>query len=322
MGPKKNHRAMGMVAILVFLTSAGQAWAGTPNRRVAVTFDDVPGMNSGIMTGPQVLAMNTKLVDDLKAEKIPVIGFVNEYRLYHFGEVDERIHALSLWPDAGFDLGNHTFSHTSLNHSSLADWEEDVLQGETVTRMLMDQHHKTLQYFRYPYLDMGADLNTRREGEEFLADHGYRIAPVTLDAWDWYFASVYADARNHNDTALEEKVAKSWLEHSDQVFAYYEKKSRALFGYEPSQVLLLHDTWLEADHVTNLLALMRKRGYRFISLGEALNDQAYASPDTYISDLGLSSIDHWAIAQGKPELKGRPAIDQWVQDKYNALAVK
>src|SRR6185312_15880098 len=101
---------------------------------------------------------------------------------------------------------------------------------------LLDEHHKTLKYFRYPYLDMGPDLMTMRKAEEFLAQRGYRIAPVTLDAWDWYFAQVYGDARSRKDTGLEQRVVASWLDHSSAMFDYYEKKSRALFGHEPAEV--------------------------------------------------------------------------------------
>ena len=43
-------------------------------------------------------------------------------------------------------------------------------------------------------------------------------------------------------------------------------------GYEPKQVLLLHASNLEADHIGELMDVLRKRGYRFISLEEALGD--------------------------------------------------
>ena len=45
-----------------------------------------------------------------------------------------------------------------------------------------------------------------------------------------------------------------------------------LVGYEPSQILLIHGNHLEAEHIGELLDLLRKRGYRFIPLGQALSD--------------------------------------------------
>ena len=58
-------------------------------------------------------------------------------KLYKPGEVDERMKALQMWLDSGFELGNHTYSHMSLNQNELKDWEDDVVQGESVLRILL-----------------------------------------------------------------------------------------------------------------------------------------------------------------------------------------
>lgn len=63
-------------------------WCQTGARRVAVTIDDLPGTTALDLTGTEVFELNTKLVAALQAEKIPIIGFVNEGRLYRTGEVD------------------------------------------------------------------------------------------------------------------------------------------------------------------------------------------------------------------------------------------
>jgi peptidoglycan/xylan/chitin deacetylase (PgdA/CDA1 family) len=256
--------------------------------------------------------------DGLRDQKIPVVGFVNEKKLYKLGEVDERIKALQMWLDYGFELGNHTFSHTSLNQAGLKAWEDDVIQGESVTRMLLAQRKMKLRYFRHPYLDTGRDLLTRREAEAFLVERGYRIAPITLDGWDRMFAGLYEDAKKRTDTALQQQIVKDYLAYHDAVFAYTEKLSVQTIGYEPKQILLLHASQLEADHIGELMDVLRKRGYRFIPLGDALSDQAYSLPDTFVGEEGTGWLDHWAITQGKPP-QGAPAFPQWVMDRSKAL---
>jgi peptidoglycan/xylan/chitin deacetylase (PgdA/CDA1 family) len=247
-----------------------------------------------------------------------VVGFVNERKLYKFGEVDERIKALKMWLDYGFELGNHTFTHMSLNQAGLKAWEDDVVQGESVTRLLLAEHNMKLRYFRHPYLDTGRDLETRRDAEAFLVARGYRIAPVTLDAWDWMYGEVYEDATRRGDTALQQELVRSYLSYSDQVFAYSEQLSKQVLGYEPKQILLLHANQLEADHIGELIELMRKRGYRFITLGDALSDQAYGLPDTFVGEEGAGWLDHWAITQGKPP-QGAPVFPQWVIERSKAV---
>src|SRR5437773_8064495 len=257
------------------------------DRQIAITIDDLPAAASSAMTGAAIVQMTAKLLAALQQERVPAVGFVNERKLYHkWGEVDERIRALNMWLDAGFELGNHTFGHTSLNKAGLKDFEESVLRGETVTRLLLVQHKMKLRYFRHPYLDVGRDVETRRDAEAFLVARGYRLAPVTMDAWDWAFSRVYDDAKKRADTALQQEVVSAYLSYSAAMFDYEEKLSCDLIGYEPKQILLLHANPLEADHIAELLELLRKRGYRFITLEVALSDQAYGMPDTYVGEEG------------------------------------
>jgi peptidoglycan-N-acetylglucosamine deacetylase len=310
---------LALGACLVPGVSTSRA-ATPPDRQIAVTIDDLPAGNASSMPAAEITQMTTKLLAALREQKIPAVGFVNERKLYRLGEVDERIKALDLWLDAGLELGNHTFSHPSLNKVGLKAFEDDVIQGESVTRFLLTQRKMTLRYFRHPFLETGRDLQTRREVEAFLADRGYRIAPVTLDAWDWMFGGIYDDAKKRGDSALQQEIVSSYLAYTDVVFAYYEQLSKQLMGYEPKQILLLHGNWLEADHIGELADLIRKRGYRFITLEDGLSDQAYSLPDMYIGEEGTSWLVHWAITLGKPR-QGFPAVPPSIQERYDALTM-
>jgi len=312
------RRVAKILCISIFSGTFCIAQASRLDRQVAVTIDDLPAGMADRLPVADIAAMTAKLLATLRDQKVSAVGFVNEAKLYKLGEVDERIKILQMWLDAGFELGNHTFSHASLNQIELKDWEDEVVQGESVTRILLTQHKMRLRYFRHPYLDTGRDLNTRRKAEEFLTQRGYRIAPVTLDGWDWMFAGIYEDAKKRNDTDLEQKIVKDYLAYHDAVFAYDEQLSAKIVGYEAKQVLLLHASNLEADHIGELLDVLRKRGYRFITLQDALSDSAYSLPDTYIGEEGTGWIEHWAISEGKiPE--GSPVFPQWVIDRSKQL---
>ena len=306
------------VFIFAFLSLSLNAQSTKPDRQVAVTIDDLPGGMADKLPVSELTAMTSKLLGTLHDQKIPVVGFVNERKLYHPGEVDERIKLLEMWLDDGFDLGNHTYSHASLNQIELKDWEDDVVQGESVLRILLTEHKKPLRYFRHPYLDTGRDLATRRKAEEFLTQRGYRIAPITLDGWDWMFAGLYEDAKKRNDTTMQQQIVKDYLAYHDAVFTYDEQLSVKVVGYEPKQILLLHASNLEADHIGELLEVLRKHGYRFITLEDALKDPAYSLPDTYTGEEGTGWIEHWAITQGKIP-QGAPVFPQWIIDRSKQL---
>jgi len=316
----KRASLLILIALCVITFSAEFSAQAQPkvDRQVAITIDDLPAGAAGFMTADEITSMTTKLLTTLRDQKVPAVGFVNEKKLYRTGEVDARIGVLRLWVDYGFELGNHTYSHASLNRVSLQTWEDEVIQGESVTRLLLTEHKMTLRYFRHPYLDTGRDLATRRKAEEFLTQRGYHIAPITFDAWDWMYAPVYDDAKKRGDTKLQDDLVKSYLSYSDSVFAYDEQLSKQILGYEPKQIILLHGNNLEADHIGELLEVFRKRGYRFITLEDALSDQAYGLPDTYVGEEGTGWLDHWAITMGKPP-QGAPEFPQWVIDRAKAL---
>ena len=308
-----------MLALSVALAAFAAQSPATPDRQIAITIDDLPAAAARTMSAAEITAMTSKLLATLQQQKIPVVGFVNERKLYYnWGEVDERIKALNMWLDAGFELGNHTYAHTSLNRAGLKEFEDSLIQGESVTKLLLAQHHKTMRYFRHPYLDTGRDLQTRREAEAFLVARGYRIAPVTVDGWDWNFAGIYDDAKKHGDTTLQQQVVNSYLAYHAEVFAFEEKQCRDLLGYEPKQILLLHANNLEAEHIGELLDMIRKRGYRFITLEDALSDDAYGSPDTFVGEEGRGWIEHWAITRGQPP-KGYPAFPPDMAARAEAL---
>jgi peptidoglycan/xylan/chitin deacetylase (PgdA/CDA1 family) len=310
---------LAVFCALCIFTSAGKAQAPKKlDRQVAVTIDDLPAGMADRVPAAEITALTTKLLGTLRDQKIPAVGFVNEKKLYKTGEVDERIKALQMWLDYGFELGNHTYSHASLNQVGLKAWEEEVIRGESVTNMLLAPRKMKLRYFRHPYLDTGRDLQTRRAAEAFLVDRGYRIAPITLDGWDWMFAGLYEDAKQRNDTSLQQQIVKEYLAYHDAVFAYAEQLSVKVVGYEPKQILLLHASNLEADHIGELMDVLRKRGYRFVTLEDALGDPAYSLPDTYVGEEGSGWLDHWAITQGKIP-QGAPAFPQWVMDRTKQL---
>lgn len=287
--------------------------APLPPRKVAITFDDLPAFSSDALNGTQIVEQNERLLGTLQREKIPAIGFVNAAKLYKWGQVDERIKALQIWLDEGFELGNHTYSHESLNKAGLKAWEENVVEGEPLLKLLLAQHGMTLRYYRPPFLDMGADLLTRRQAEQFLASRGYRVAPITIDVGDWEFAPIYFAAKQKGDAAEESRVVNAFLDYANASLDYAEKFSKQIIGYEPKQVILLHDSELEADHFAELAALMRKRNYSFITLDDALDDSAYNLPNEYAGG-GTSWLDQWAITEGKMP-PNEPALPAWVAQR-------
>src|SRR5262249_24714740 len=109
-----------------FLPAATIMLATPPTaRRVAVTFDDLPAAPVSVVGEgvPALEAMTRRLLAAVREARVPVIGFVNEGKLAPDGRREQaRVALLSLWLEAGFEHGNHSYSHLDLNRTPLSDF--------------------------------------------------------------------------------------------------------------------------------------------------------------------------------------------------------
>lgn len=307
------------------LLLAGLACAATPDRRIAITFDDLPWASLDPDTPlpatgtvpPDIAAAHARLLARLEEAKVPAIGFVNASRLIVHGKAQaDRIALLQAWRDAGFALGNHTASHLDLHAVGLAAYEQDILTGDAPVRAVLAPRGEVPHWFRHPYLRTGRTAEEKAALSAFLDAHGYRIAPVTVTNSDWIWAAAYRKALQRGDEATARRLRDAYVPYLLRTVGYFEGRSRVLLGYELPQVMLLHANALNADTFDALVAGLRSRGYRFVALDEALRDPAYQRPDAYTGALGTSWLHRWAMAAGKPWTfwNGQPTSPKWVTD--------
>ena len=290
-------------------TEVGQ----TIKREVAITFDDLPTMHADLK---KMTAITEKLLAKIVANKVPAIGFVNEGKLLPTEETAARTGLLKMWLDRGFELGNHTYSHVGIDRTPIEDYKRDVIRGETIIRRLLAERGKKLRYFRHPQLRTGPTPEYKKALDEFLASRGYQIAPVTIDNNDYIFADIYTRAKARGDRNTMKRVADAYVPYMEQMFDFFEKLSVEGLGYEVKQTLLLHANELNADYFDELVQMMKRRGYTFVSLEDALKDKAYSLPDAQVM-MGYSWIHRWMIAKGL-RMRDEPREPEFIAQLFNA----
>lgn len=283
------------------------------SRQIAVTIDDLPVVSTRKDIATR-RAITRSLLDRIKKQKIPAIGFVNENKLYTDDKRDEvQVDLLRMWLDAGLELGNHTFSHMSLHDNPLDVYEADILKGEIITKELLASKGMKPRYFRHPYLWTGLTLDIKRDLGEFLGDHGYTIAPVTVDNADYIFARAYDNAFDKGDKAMLKKIGEAYVRYMESKLDYWERQSQKTLGREMSQILLIHANRINSEFIGDLAKMMRKRGYRIVKLEDALRDEAYKRPDTFVKRNGISWLHRWALEKGKDALvPDEPRVPEFV----------
>ena len=311
----RRAASVGLLVWLVVAAGGLQARMQPPpstSRAIAMTFDDLPGVLAR-PTAESLADINRRLLATLRIAGAPAIGFVNEGRLDVDAERDGRTAILRSWVDAGMALGNHSYNHEGFNDATLADYEADVLRGERVTRPLLEGKGKPLVWYRHPFNQTGPTLDAKTRFEAFAREHGYRIAPFTVEATDYLFSQFYEKAISDRKQSQADRVMTEYLQFQDRMMDWAQAFSVETFGREIPQVLLCHVNRINADAMPELLRRLRARGYAFITLDQAAQDPAYQTADNYVGRNGVSWLHRWRVALNlPPRLDGEPDPPQWV----------
>jgi peptidoglycan-N-acetylglucosamine deacetylase len=151
--------------------------------------------------------------------------------------------------------------------------------------------------------------------EKFLAARGYRIAPFTIENSDWIFSAAYAKAKASGGEESAGKVRDEYLAYSELMIEWCETLAKDTFGRDIPQILLIHSNDLHTDALDALLTKIEQRGYAWVTLGDAMKDAAYRTPDEYVGKIGPSWLHRWRIAKNLPDRLGdEPDPPAWVVD--------
>ena len=310
------------LALMAALFSPCALAQEAPGKTLCITVDDLP--KGGVLGGEEhIYRINVDLLRTLSHYKVKAVGFVNESKCYDDdGEViASQKQMLQAWVDAGMELGNHAYSHMDINRVSLQEFKEDVLRGDFLSEPLMAAAGGRVRYFRHPYLHRG-DTEMKRQGlEQFLREHNYTEAPVTVDNEEWIYNAAYEKALKDGEDSLAASIGEHYVAYMLDMVSYYEQQSQGLFDRMIAQVLLIHVNSLNADYLAPLLKGLQEKGYRFITLEEALQDPAYESADTFTGRAGITWLHRWAITRGvEPSFfAGEPSCPDWVKKRAGIL---
>lgn len=261
----------GILSAAILVLCAVFAPAATAQaRQIAITFDDLP-VHGPLPPGETRLDVANQVIAALhNAHVPPTYGFVNAI---HLEQQPDTIEVLKAWRAAGNPLGNHTWSHPNLNQIPLSDFEENLAHDEPTLQSLMgdgDWH-----WFRFPFLAEGDTPEKRAGIRKYLAQHGYRIAGVTMSFADYDWNEPYARCSEKNDRMAIAWLERSYLSAADHSIRFDRTLSKELYGHDIPYVLLMHIGVFDGHMLPRLLALYRHRGFSFVSLAQAEADPFY-----------------------------------------------
>jgi peptidoglycan/xylan/chitin deacetylase (PgdA/CDA1 family) len=254
---------------------------------VAITFDDLP-LNGLLPSGVTRAETTKNVLAILKKRHVPpAYGFINAKKLE--GNADGA-EALRLWA-AAEPVGNHTYAHIDLEQSTAEAFEREIAEDEPVLELLAgkDDWH----WLRYPFLHEGDTPEKRRAVRAYLKVHGYRIAQVTLDWEDYLWNTAYARCAEKNDAKAMAWLRSSYLKTAAEFLDLGREQAKLIYGRDINYVLLLHLGAFSSTILPDALDLLKKKGFKLVTLEEAESDPAYeGDPDAGLRDAG-TLLDQW-----------------------------
>jgi peptidoglycan-N-acetylglucosamine deacetylase len=290
---------IGRLLALLFLALSTAAQAEPP-RRIALTFDDAPQADGPLFTGRE---RTERLIAALKAAGVKQAAFFVIGRNLANPDGDWRLRAYAA---AGHLLGNHSQTHRWLRRVGAEAYLADI----DAAREALKPYPAVQPWFRYPFLDEGADLATRDSVRAGLRQRGLANAYVTVDTWDWALVALMADAKAKGRVMDMDALRDLYLETMLSAIDTYDGLAREALGRSPAHVLLAHENDLEALFIGDLVAALRKRGWTIVSPAEAYRDPiARTVPDTLRN--GNGRVAALAAARGiSPARLGNPFHDE------------
>ena len=304
------------VLLTVFSPYSGEfvnAQTKTKNRKLAIGFVSIPPLDRTENAPKDADATARLMIAKLTQYKIPAIGFVQG------GSVSDgeklypvRANIVRLWRDAGFEIGIGGYKHIWFYNTPFDDYVANTEKNERITKQILAEKNLPLRYFSYPFLNTGKSVEERIRFENWLKERGLTSVKYTIDNNEWMYSYAYDMERNDNDVQEMNKIRAAFLEYMSKMFDHYEAYSSEMFGRDINQTMVLTPSRLVADSADDLFAMIEKRGYKFVSMDEALSDEAYCTKETFVGEWGISWFERWAKAQGR-KLRDEPKVNADVQ---------
>ncbi|MDI7773932.1 polysaccharide deacetylase family protein [Asticcacaulis sp. EMRT-3] len=266
------------------------AYAAAPGFDIAITVDDLPAHGS-LPQGTTRVAIAREIIAALKAHGVPqAYGFVNAI---HIEQEPDSAPVLDLWRQAGFPLGNHTYSHPNIRQIGVDAFLKDLARGEPVVAAHMQG--QDWKWLRFPYLSAGEGAD-HQVLMNYLHAHDYHIADVSMSFSDWAYTESYNRCLAKGDTAAIKGLEARYMEGVRTELTRMPVLSQTVYGRQIPIVLLTHIGGFSAVMLPQVLDELDKAGAHYVTLQQAESDPAYAEDDPHAGDGSL--MERTAMEKG------------------------
>jgi peptidoglycan/xylan/chitin deacetylase (PgdA/CDA1 family) len=286
-----------LIAALLLVLAATPAGA---DKRIALTFDDVPRGRGAFLTPDQ---RTIRLIAGLHNAGVKQAAFyVVPYQIGTGHGVGGAAYVA-----AGHVIADHSFTHRHLTELTVTDYMADIDKAEA----WLKGREGRRSWFRYPFLDEGGPDKTKRDAVRAALDaRGLHNGYATVDGSDWNIESLTVNAVKVGKTIDMMALRDLYVETMVGAADFADQLSIKTWKRQPAQVILLHETDIAALFIPDLVHALRKDGWTIITADEAYRDPiSKLTPDVPSTNGTLVELAAWEKGIPKPRWYERNDID-------------
>jgi peptidoglycan/xylan/chitin deacetylase (PgdA/CDA1 family) len=276
-------------------------------KRIALSFDDVPRDRGGFMTPDQ---RTEALIAALRRAGVKQAAFfLNPGNIEDSDDGVGGARRIAAYVAAGHVIANHTWDHPHLNAMTAKAYLADV---DRAARWLKGRRGYR-PWFRFPFLDEGGKDKAKRDAvRSGLAARHLRSGYVTIDGSDWNMDALTTAAIRAGKPVDLKALHDFYIETLVGAADFYDGLAVKTLGRSPAHVMLLHETDLNALYVEDFVAALRADGWEIVTADEAYADPiADAAPDVPSANGTRTELMAWA--------KGIPAPRWYDRDDLGVV---
>lgn len=261
---------------LIFLAALlALAAPAAAQKRIALSFDDVPRVPGALMTPQQ---RTERLIASLRRARVAQVAFfINPGNLQQpWGAGREG--QIEAYVRAGHVIGNHSFSHPHLSEIGATAFVANIDQAAT----WLNGRPGYRPWFRFPFLDEASrDIPTRDAVRAALRERHLQNGYVTVDSMDWLLDQRINEAHTAGQAIDMNALRDLYVRIVVESAAFADRLARDALHRQPVQVILMHETDIEALYVADAVAALRAHGWQIVPIDQAYRDPiATAEPDS------------------------------------------
>ncbi|HEY0311437.1 MAG TPA: polysaccharide deacetylase family protein [Allosphingosinicella sp.] len=296
-----------LLALLLVPLVATAAHAAPEHKRIALTFDDVPRMPGAFMTPDE---RTRRLIEALRRGGVRQAAFFVNPSGIEGPSGQAGAERIAAYVRAGHVIANHSYSHQHLSQLTADAYIADLDRGAA----WLKGRPGFRPWYRYPFLDEGgSDIAKRDALRAALRARGLHNGYITSDSNDWLMEQLTVEAKRAAQPidmkALRDLYVRTVVGSAD----FSDALARKALGRSPIQVMLMHETDVEALFVADAIRALKADGWEIVTADQAFAD-AIAREEPNSIRLPMGQIGAMADARGVPVREiYNPAFQQeWI----------